>query len=137
MKKIILLSLLSFFVVSCSSDKNSSGGGEVNKNDFNRKAMLTHWANDIIIPSFEAYDNSVKELNNKVDAFNNDVNSTNLVALRKALTDTYMQWQTVAFYEVGPAVTNNLRAFTNTYPTNVENIKENINTVLDKKNTPK
>ncbi|MBV7441609.1 imelysin family protein [Weeksellaceae bacterium TAE3-ERU29] len=129
MKKIILLSLISLFVISCSSDKNSGGGGGgnvVETNDFNRKAMLTHWANDIIIPSFEAYDSSVEELNNKVNAFNNDVNTANLVALRKALTDTYMQWQTVAFYEVGPAVTNNLRAFTNTYPTNVTKIKENI-----------
>ena len=132
MRKIILLSLLSLFVVSCSSDKSSNkdndgGGTVVDNNSFNRKAMLTHWANDIIIPSFEAYDNSVKELNNKVNAFNNDVNNANLIALRQALTDTYMQWQTVAFYEVGPAITNNLRAFTNTYPTNVKNIQENIN----------
>lgn len=115
MKRLLLIAL-SLVLFSCNS--SSGGDDSPEPTGFDRKAMLTHWADNIIVPAYTSLASSNQTLSEKVTSFTQDVNVTTLNEARIALTNAYTTWQTVNFYEVGPAKNENLRSFFNTYPVN-------------------
>ncbi|MRJ07760.1 peptidase M75 superfamily protein [Ornithobacterium rhinotracheale] len=130
MKKIVFLALVSFVISACSSSDSRNGGGSANCEqcikEFNRKATLTHWADAIIIPNYETYNQSIGSLKLKAENFTNSPSVENLALLKSALSNTYLLWQTVAPFELGKAKAVDLRDYTNVYPTNVKKIEQNI-----------
>ncbi|MFK7813551.1 MAG: imelysin family protein [Maribacter sp.] len=133
MKKIFAAILFLGFLWACSSD-----GGEVippvdgvpddpkEEVSFERGPLLTNWADNIIIPSYEAFDTELNALNTSFDTFRTSANPENLIALRAAWLKTYTLWQRVSMFEIGPAESEDFRFSMNTYPTNVEKIENNI-----------
>ncbi|MGP2571381.1 imelysin family protein [Ornithobacterium rhinotracheale] len=130
MKKIFLLSLASILLSACSSSDSRKDSGpstcEQCIKEFNRKATLTHWADDIIIPNYKAYNQSIIQLKTETEAFVQSPSTENLAKLKNALSQTYLLWQTVAPFEMGKAKAVDLRFYTNIYPTNVTRIEQNI-----------
>ena len=122
MKNILYLLLPAIFLYGCSgSDDNPE-----RKDNFNRAAMLTHWADNIIVPSLEHYVGELGKLKTAISAFNNAAKVPHLQTLRTEWLDAYRAWQRVSMFEIGPAETATLRNFTNSYPTDVEQIKLNV-----------
>ncbi|KLT69159.1 imelysin family protein [Flavobacterium sp. ABG] len=124
MKKIVLILGLIVGIYACSSSNdNKDTGGESN---FDRTAMLTNWADNIIIPSYTNYQTKVATLQTAATAFNTTPNDANLKIVRAAWLDAYKAFQYTAIYNFGKALDINFNAMSNTYPADVNGINANI-----------
>ncbi len=91
-----------------------------------RGALLTHWADDIILPAYQSYGQALQTLRGATEKFNQDPSEASLLELRSTWRNAYRAWQWVSMYEVGPAEAASLRNFTNIYPTDAAAIEQNI-----------
>lgn len=107
--------------VSC--DKEDDGGSKV---DFDRKAMLTHWADNIIIPAVENQHTKFTELENAVQTFSGSPSEANLQLLKDEFKQAYLAFQRAKIFEFGPAADVSFRASANTFPVDTAQVKSNI-----------
>jgi predicted lipoprotein len=91
-----------------------------------RGAMLAHWADNIILPAYRSYAQTLQTLRETTETFNQNPNESSLSALRTAWREAYRVWQWVSMYEIGPAEAASLRNFTNIYPTDAAAIEQNV-----------
>ncbi|MEP1095311.1 MAG: imelysin family protein [Cyclobacteriaceae bacterium] len=119
---IMLVSLVG--LTSCGDDDGASASGD----GFDRQAMLTHWADNIIVPSYEVYVDRLGALVTASETFNNETSLVNLSGLRSAWLDAYQSWQTVSMFEIGKAEELTLRNFTNVFPVNKADMEATIAT---------
>ena len=124
MKKILGVIVIGIFIWACSS----SGGSdeEPQPNAFDRAVMLENWADNIIIPSYMSFSQSLDNLEAAFNTFNADRTEENLVAFRDVWRDTYLSWQRVSLFEIGPAESIGYRLNMNIYPTDVTQINTNV-----------
>ncbi len=108
-------------LISCSEDDPGKSG-----DNFNREAMLTNWADNIIIPGYEVYVNELSELDVAAETFTSSPSIENLNLLRTAWLNANIAWQAVGMFEIGKAEELTLINYTNIYPTNVEDLIETI-----------
>ncbi len=113
-------------MVSCkSSDDN--GGKPSEKDKFNRKEMLTFWADKMIVPAYSDFYTKVVALETAVDSFTEqEVSTDNLAAMRSTWQNAYVAWQKVSLFQVGKAQALNMADNCNTYPTSVDRLKTYI-----------
>lgn len=122
----IRISLFAFILLAFSACKDDETTSTQPTDNFDRTAMLTHWADDIIIPGFEDYATSLAGLQAAVDAFNTNPSEAILNTLRADWLEAYELWQKVSIFDIGKAEAIGLRNFTNIYPTDVQGISLNI-----------
>ncbi|MET6990133.1 imelysin family protein [Sediminicola arcticus] len=125
MKKVVLITLCVVLFWACSSD----GTDDIQKSNptevsFDRGAMLSNWADNIIIPSYEAFSVEMTNLNVAFVQFKEDRSAANLEFFRASWLDTYKMWQRVSMFEIGPAESAGLRLNMNIYPTNTQKIDD-------------
>ncbi|WP_324721327.1 imelysin family protein [Salinimicrobium sp. HB62] len=113
-KKIKLL-VLAAFIVACNSD-DSGKSGNTDTDNFDRGAMLENWADNIIIPSFENFSGKTASLEEAAVNFAEDPSEGNLAILRAAFEEAYLEYQTVAPFEIGEAEALDYHGFLNIYP---------------------
>lgn len=123
MKKLAVLFMISV-LIACSTDDEP--GTDAASDTFDREAMLAHWADDIIIPAYQAYATQLDQLQTATATFAEAPDEAQLQDLRTAWLAAYRAWQSVSMFEIGPAEAVRLRSFTNIYPTDAEAIEENI-----------
>lgn len=116
MKKIIY-TFLAIVIIACGSD----GEDEVNPNpdSFNRKEMLTFWADDIIIPAYKDFEENTSLLKDAVNKFTTNTTEANLEEARTAWKNAYISWQKASLFQVGKAQEINMVGSMNTIPTSV------------------
>lgn len=124
-KKYSTLILLSLLFIACDSNETPSGGA-INTDSFDRGALLTNLADNIIIPAFEDLTTQLTELKNKKDAFVSSPNPSTLTALRTAWLDAYKAWQHIEMYNIGEAEKSFYLFQMNVYPTNTNEIETNV-----------
>ena len=95
---------------------------------FDREALLTDWADEMIVPSLEAYLTSMGNHHDAQVLFFNSPDATSLGHLRSTWLEAYKSWQRVAMYDIGRAEEMGLRNATNIYPTDTDLIKQNVST---------
>ena len=95
-----------------STTDRDAGVGEA----FTRGAMLTNWADNIIIPAFEALVDNMDSLSLAANRFTENPNQENLMNLKQSWLNAYLTWQTVAMFDIGKAEEITLRNFINVYP---------------------
>jgi len=122
MKKAISLLIIAFFLISCTDDEGESGVEDT----FDRGAMLTNLADNIIVPGFENLSTSTQEMVSSKDNFISNLDQASLDALRTDWFDAYSDFQRVAMFFTGPSENNRLVLNLNTYPTDVNQLNENI-----------
>ncbi len=118
----ILFLLLSVLTVSCT-ETDLSGPSS---NDFDRQAMLENWADNIIIPSYEAFSGHMATLHADAEAFTTTPNQTTLDQLRNSWETAYLSWQNVSQFEIGTAAQIRYRDNMNIYPVNTTELEKNI-----------
>lgn len=123
MKKIFLFISLTSLIFACSSSDDS---GDSNTDTYDRTVMLTHWADNIIIPSYEDYDSKMQTLASEVTSFTTTPTEANLQLVRTSWINAYKAYQKVTLFYVGKASEINLKETTNTYPTDAAAIENNI-----------
>lgn len=92
-----------------------------------REAILTHWVDNIIKPSYTNFNVKLELMSQKATAFTSSPNNTSLVEFRSAWINAYTEWQKVELFEFGPADKYTVRNFFNIYPADVNGIALNIN----------
>ena len=123
MKKLILVvSFVSALAACSSSDTDSTSQGD----SFNRTTLLTHWADDLIIPAFQNYNSKLTVLTGDVSTFNTNPSAENLALVRTSWIEAYKAYQQVMLFNVGKAADINFKEAANTYPTDVAGIEQNI-----------
>jgi len=126
--------LLLVVIVSSCADKPMVD--PIFTDSFDRGEMLTFWAEQIIIPAYADYSESLTIFENEASEFYANPNPAGLESLRGAWLDSYLAWQTVSMFEIGKAEELGLRNFTNIYPTEVDLINKNINSGTYNLNLP-
>jgi len=116
----ILISFL-LFLSSCDS-----GGPDVSDSDFDRIEMNENYGNNIILPSYNALQEDVNNLQNAVNAFAENPTVGNLSAAREELKKARLAWQDANLFQFGPAESNALRTSVNTFPADTAQIESNI-----------
>ena len=120
-KIIRYLPLLTLAIIGCGKD--SEAGGE---DGFDRSAMLINWADNIIIPAYEAYADSLDVLKRSAASFTSSPGTENLSLLRTAWLNAYIAWQRVSMFEIGRAEELALRNYTNVFPVNAADMEMTI-----------
>ena len=123
MKKIILILSFISVILACSSSESDINS---NNDSFDRTALLTNWAANIIIPSYENYQAKVVILVTNTSTFNANPSEANLQILRNSWFEAYKSYQKVTAFYLGKAMDINLKEATNTYPTDNVGIEANI-----------
>jgi predicted lipoprotein len=123
-KRNLIIGLLSVVLSACSG-----GGSEPSPSDNgkDREAILTHWVDNIIVPSYANFKTKFDVMSAKSAAFTTSPGNNSLAEFRTAWTDAYLEWQKVELFEFGPADRQTLRNFFNIYPADVAGITSNIN----------
>ena len=124
MKKIFFFLLLTSLVfLSCGNEDEEPTGPIDN---FDRKAMLVNWADNIIVPAFTAFAEKTEELKSAGANFSTEPTLTNYEDLVTKWEAAYFGFQEVSMFEIGKAeelrFTNNL----NIYPTNIDELNNNV-----------
>lgn len=123
-KRVAVISFITFFLLSCGSKEREPSPADNSKD---RKLVLSHWADEIVIPSYENYKGTFDIMVEKAEAFAASPDQTTLSGLREAWAQAYLGWQKVELFEFGPADKYTLRNLFNIYPTDVNGIITNMN----------
>ncbi|WP_395060135.1 imelysin family protein [Flavobacterium sp.] len=123
MKKIILLFVLLILGYACSENEDNPA---IPLNNYDRTALLTNWANNIIVPSYVNYQAKVQVLVTDINSFNATPSVTNLQTVRASWLESYKAYQYISMYNFGKAEEVYIKESSNTYPTNVAGIETNI-----------
>ena len=124
LKILISISILSIFIISCSS---SSDDEQSTIPEFDRSAVLKNYADNIIIPRLNNFRSSVDYLRESVDAYVDSPDITTYTELHNSWLEAYINWQYVEMFNIGKAEEIMFFSKTNTYPVNEGRIQENIN----------
>lgn len=122
MKKITL----SLFVILIFWSCTDSGPSGPDVDDFDRQAILVNWADNLIIPALTNFAGLTDELNLSANTFTDNPTQQNLNDLRDKWLESYKAWQHVSMFEMGEAMQLRYRDNLNIYPTDTDEIRENI-----------
>ncbi|TRX04484.1 imelysin family protein [Flavobacterium gawalongense] len=123
MKKILLILSLIALVVACSSNE---GDNNTDGNNYDRTALLTNWADNIIVPSYVNYQAKLQTLVTSTNTFVATPTEANLQTVRTSWLEAYKGYQYISMYNLGKAEEINLNMASNTYPTSTIGIESNI-----------
>ncbi len=117
---ISILTIVLFFSC-CETEKK-----RMFTDEFDRSEVLTFWADDIIIPAYEQYVSDLQSLSDQVTIFYDDSSLEQFDLLKDNWLSAYKSWQHVSMFAIGQAETNEIRKYTNIYPSDTELIESNI-----------
>lgn len=123
MKKTLLILSFIAFIIACSSNGGDDNTGGDN---YDRTALLTNWADNIIIPSYVNYQTKVQTLVTSTATFVATPTEANLQTVRTSWFEAYKGYQYISMYNLGKAEEINLNGASNTYPTSTIGIESNI-----------
>ena len=101
-------------------------GNSGKADNFDRQAMLTNWADNIIIPTYEDLAVNVGNLKTAAANFQANPATAEFDNLKNAWELAYISWQNAAIFEIGKAEELALQNNLNIYPTNVTELTENV-----------
>lgn len=123
----IVVFSLSALIVACG--KSDSGGSS---NNFDRKAMLQNYADNLIKPALNDFQSKINTLKTATDAFTTAPDADKLTTLQTAWDDAYSSWMYANAYSFGPAGEEGIRKGLveeiGTWPVNTTTIENNITT---------
>lgn len=109
-----------------SSSTTSSETTSTAPAEFDRGAMLAFWADKIIIPSLENFNESLFQLLEATNSFIDNPDQEKLSQLRDKWLIAYKAWQFVEMFDIGKAEEIYFKNRLNLYPANKDRIDSNI-----------
>lgn len=125
--KSLRLVKLSLFVLLLASIGCSEEDDSVDCN-FDQSAMLSNYADNLIVPAFLEMKSKAAALESSISTFTSTPDQTSLTEAQNSFVDAYIAYQGCSTYSIGPAMLNGLsfRERFNTYPADVAAIEANI-----------
>jgi hypothetical protein len=123
MKKLFAVSaIVSLAFTACDTDSN------LNSCDYDESAMLTNYADNIIIPRFDDLATATELLHGSAQAFQNSPSLGTLDEVRVFYRAAYKQYQRCSSFAFGPGLVDGLpfRDRFNTFPVNTTAVESNI-----------
>ncbi|GEO05457.1 iron-regulated protein A precursor [Adhaeribacter aerolatus] len=111
------------FVIACSEGDKTEA---VPDNGFDKTAMLTNYADNLIIPAYAGMEQKLAALESAVNTFLATPTTETQQALKPIFKEAYLQFQRISVYQLGPAETLLLNNFLNTFPADAALIENNI-----------
>jgi len=109
-------------IAGCNNDNNTDPCA----NDFDQTGLFINLADQVILPIYGDLLTKVEDLQQKAGNFGNTPNATTLAILRNSWKTAYLAWQRAEPFEFGPAADVFLRNSLNNFPTNTQQIDQNI-----------
>jgi hypothetical protein len=119
----VVAALVVMTIAACDSTDSSDPSGE---SEFDRMELLENYGDAIILQAYETLEADVEALNASAQAFVDAPSEATLADVRNDLKAARMAWQNASLFQFGPAESLTLRSALNTYPTNEQQIDENI-----------
>ncbi len=94
--------------------------------EFDKGALVTHLADDRIIPAINDFASAVNDLESAYLTFQGDLSTVNLEVVRDKWKAAYLKWQGIKVYDFGPVRDYGLKAAMATFPTDTSKINANI-----------
>lgn len=113
-------------IYACSGSNTNSPEPEPVEEGKDRKAILTHWADNIIVPTYAGFKTKLDAMVVKSAAFSAKPEVASLTEFRQAWVEAYTEWEKAELFDVGPGARRAIRSYYNIYPTNVQGIAANI-----------
>lgn len=106
----------------------SAGCGEKpgDKLDYDRAALNSNLARNIVLPCYEDVKTQLTALQNSQSDFAANATQVNLDALQFSLKTAWLAWEKAEMFEFGPAANLSLRSLANTWPADSGQINSNI-----------
>ncbi|GAB5539322.1 MAG: imelysin family protein [Salibacteraceae bacterium] len=120
MKRLIAYTAMLALLLGCKENPTDV------EDTFDKEAMLTNMAENVIVPAYRQFDEDAKTLRDASVAFTEDSSEENFGVLTGAFIRSYRSWNACAVFEFGPAADKNLRLTMNTFPTDTGQIMENL-----------
>ena len=111
---------------STSSSTTSSETTSTTPAEFDRGAMLAFWADKIITPSLESFNESIFQLLEATNSFIDNPDQEKLSQLREKWLLAYKSWQFVEMFDIGKAEEIYFKNRLNLYPVNKDRVDSNI-----------
>ncbi len=125
-KKQSILFVLTLVLWACGNSGKTVDPPEPVDQGKDRTALLTHLADNIIIPAYANFKIKFDQMLAKADAFTAKPDPTTLTEFRASWADAYIEWQKVELFDFGPAERQTLRNFFNIYPASEKGINDTI-----------
>ena len=109
----LLIAALFVLLFSCSKSSSEPNPGNENPGTFDKTAMLTNYADNVIIPSYQQLQQDVDALVNAVKAFADAPSVDAQNAAMIAFSNAYVRYQYTEVYNFGPAGTGQLDYYLN------------------------
>jgi len=123
-KRVFILFSIISLTFACSSD--DSGNTNDPSDTFNRGAMLTHIADNIIIPVYQDLNTKLAAVVTAKNAFIDNPTQENLDGFRSTWLNAYKVWQHAEMFNIGKAEELLYNFQMNIYPANITDIENNI-----------
>ena len=120
---IYIISLIT--ILSCNPNNVPSPN-----NGYDRSLILENITNNIIIPSYNQFSNTLNHLKISCDDFTSNPSSYLLSELRQRWIETYISFQNIEIFNIGKAEEIYFNNRMNTYPCNTTIINNNINNMM-------
>lgn len=131
-----LILIFTFSFLSCGGGIETTDEIDPIDTGKDRKLVLTHLADEIILPSYANFKVKFDIMQSTSEAFVNQPSTTTLSNFRAAWVNAYVEWQKVELFDFGPAEKQTIRNYYNIYPANMKGIAENTLDVSSNLETP-
>jgi predicted lipoprotein len=122
LKRFLGILVVAFTVYACSSSEEEPSPLD----SFDRGIMLTHLADNIIIPAHQDFMTKMSALKAAGEVFTTSPNQSHLEALRISWFNAYKNWQHIEMFNIGKAEELQYRFFMNVYPLTTSDLESNI-----------
>jgi len=113
------------FFIACDKKKKKNVEEEI---QFDKAAMLTNYADNVILPNFQSFKVTLDSLVNAFNVFVQNKTVANLTTVRQKYINTNIKFQYISPIEFGPSETEIVRSNFNTFPTDTVQINLNVST---------
>jgi uncharacterized protein len=124
--RFLLLAVLTLTLVYCKKKKSTDP--EETTEPFDKQAMLTNMADNVILPNYTSFKSALDSLIASYNAFKLSGSQGDYILVKQKLHSAYLKYQRVDLFEFGPAENLIFRMNCNIFPTDTVQIKTNITT---------
>lgn len=123
-KKYFALIIIALLAISISCKKKSAD----DQPEFDKSTLLVNVGNNIILTNYQQLDLKLADFEQKYTDFVNDQTQAKFDLVRESWKSSYIQWEKSYMFDFGPAMSELLKGYLGTFPSDSTKILNNIAT---------